>query len=360
MATWHDGIKVHRPTSLEGWLSAYKNQNALYSKQTDALRAKIAATGNAAKRASYNKQIEEINQKYYTNKSEIASTQNKVYVQNGQYDKLLSGTNRDAYYAVSALFKSYGLGSLTGKIYDYVKNGYSGDTISLLLQDSKEYKARFAGNEARKKAGLPVLTPAEYLATEASYKQIMQQAGLPSGFYDQPSDFNNWIGKNVSPSEIQSRVDLATQATTLANPDYRKALNQMGVSDKDLAAYFLDQKKALPFLQKSAATAAVGAAALGQGLTFDKDYAAKLATEGVTADQARQGYSNVAQELGTMESLGAIYGQKWDQRTSEQAVFEGNAEATAKRQKLISQERGNFSGAAGAARGGLSQAGGAK
>jgi len=356
-----------RPSSLEGWINTYQRYVTTGNRNIAKFKTSLAAeqkkrNPNSERVKYFQSQISNVTKEIGRYKDEIASTQNKIYVRNGQYDKLLSGSERDAYSAVSALFKSYGLDSLAPKIYDYVKNGYSGDTISVLLQDTKEYKARFSGNEARKKAGLPVLTPGEYLATEASYQQIMRQAGLPSGFYDQSSDFTQWIGKNVSPSEIQNRVDLASQATTLANPNYRKALNQMGIADNDLTAYFLDPNKAMPHLQKSAATAAVGAAALGQGLTFDKAYAEQLALEGVSADQARQGYSNVAQELDTMKALGSIYGQQWDQRTSEQGVFEGNAAALQKKQKLVSQERGAFSGAAGAASrgGGLSQVGGAK
>ena len=282
------------------------------------------------------------------------------YTSSGQYEKLLSGETRDAFLAVQSLFKTYGLESLAGKIYEYVKNGYSGDTISILLQDTSEYKTRFSGNEARTKAGLPVLSPAEYLATEASYRQIMSSAGLPSGFYDQPGDFAGWIGKNVSPSEIQSRVDLATQATVLANPDYRRALNQMGIDDKHLTAYFLDQNKALPALQKAAATAAVGAGALSQGLTFDKAYAEQLALQGISQEEAQSGYSQIATELNTMRSIGQIYGGGWSQRESEEALFEGSAEAIQKKARLLSQERGAFSGSAGGARGGLGQSGGQK
>jgi hypothetical protein len=37
----------------------------------------------------------------------------------------------------------------------------------------------------------------------------MQEAGLPAGFYDSPSDFGNWIANNVSPDEIQNRVSKA-------------------------------------------------------------------------------------------------------------------------------------------------------
>lgn len=330
---------IKRPNPKDaGAVARYNAQRSAYEAQIKALNATNAAIGKS-----------------------IPALQNKVYVDTGQYDKLLTGTNRDAYLAIKSLFDSYGLGSLADKIYGYVKNGESPDTISILLQDTSEYKTRFAGNEARKAAGLPVLSAAEYLSTESAYRQIMQQAGLPSGFYDQPSDFNNWIGTGVSPTEIQSRVDLATQATILSDPMYRQALNQMGIDNNHLTAYFLDQTKALPYLQKAAATAQAGAEALRQNLSFDQGYAEQLATMGVTADQARQGYQQIAGELGTMGALGTMYGESWDQRTSEGSVFGTDAEAAKKKGRLLSQERGAFQGSTGGARGlgGLTQAGGA-
>jgi hypothetical protein len=55
-------------------------------------------------------------------------------------------------------------------------------------------KRRFAGNQQRRKLGLPVLSPREYLETEAAYRQVMESAGLPRGFYDSPDDFSSWIG----------------------------------------------------------------------------------------------------------------------------------------------------------------------
>lgn len=271
----------------------------------------------------------------------------------GNLEDSLSGADRDAYVALTNLFDSYGLSSLAPKIYDYIKNGYSADTISILLQNTTEYKQRFAGNEARKAAGLPVLSPSEYLATEASYRQIMQQAGLPSGFYDQPSDFTTWIGKNVSPTEIQNRVDLATQATTLSNPSYRQALNQMGITDNQLTAYFLDPTRALPTLQKSAATAAIGAEALQQGLTFDVQYAGQLASSGVTQQQAQQGYAQISDTLGKYQTLAQIYGGQYDQRTAEQATFLGNAAAVQQQRNLVGREVANFGGATGTAQAGL-------
>lgn len=333
-------------------LDSLKGQIAkLEGKSDRASKAKLAALKARVKAATA--QLDATSKKY-------DSVHVKYYEATGQYDKLLKGTNRDAFLAIKTLFKSYGLETLASKIYDYVKNGYSGDTISILLQDTPEYKARFAGNEARLKAGLPVLSAGEYLATEASYRQIMESAGLPIGFYDQTSDFTNWIAKNTSPSEIQSRVDLATQATVLAPASYRKALEQMGISSTELTAYFLNPTKALPFLQKSAATAAIGAEALGQGLSFNQSYAEQLAGSGVSAAQAREGYSQIAQEMGSMQGLGTIYGDQWDQSDAEQSTFGTSAAAASKKSNLIAKERGAFSGSAGGARSGLGQRGGQK
>ena len=358
--------EVTAEQGLELQLSQLQDSMNRLSKQNDALTKQAAKLKGKTDRKSkallsrINAQYQANKARYTTYKERFASTQTKYYEATGQYDKLLTGTNRDAFLAIKTLFKSYGLDSLAGKIYDYVKNGYSSDTISILLQDTTEYKTRFAGNEARVKAGLPVLSAGEYLAVEASYRQIMESAGLPIGFYDQPGDFTGWIAKNVSPSEIQSRVDLATQATVLAPASYRQALQQMGISSSEMTAYFLDQTKALPYLQKAAATAAIGSEALQQGLTFDQSYAAQLAERGITASEAQQGYAQVAQELGTMGSLGAMYGEQWGQRESEEAVFKGTAEATAKRGRLLSRERGAFGGATGGARAGLGGRGGQK
>lgn len=334
-----------RQTSEQALLKQQQGQLASLKKKTD------KASQAAAKRLESS--IKHTQQVLNDITGKLNSTQNKYYEVTGQYDKLLTGANRDAFMALETLFKSYGLESLAGKIYDYVKNGYSSDTISILLQDTPEYKQRFKANDARLKAGLPVLSPADYINTENAYRQILRQSGLPTGFYDSNDDFTNWLSKDVSPTEVQSRADLATQATALANPAYKQALNQMGIDDGHLAAYFLDPDKSLPLLQKAAATAAIGGAALGQGLTFNQAYAEQLATIGVTAAQAQQGYQQVASELGTMRNLGAMYGQQFGQGEEEQSVFGTSAEAIQKKSQLVGKEQGAFSGATGGAAAGL-------
>lgn len=342
-------------------LKLLQEQQKLLQDTLNKLTAKAAGLKGKTDRVSKNRLVQANSQIKLTQSrlSEVgprlAQAQNNYYEATGQYDKLLTGTNRDAFMALETVFKNYGLESLAGQIYNFVKNGYSSDTISILLQDTPEYKQRFAANAARVKAGLPVLSPADYINTENAYRQTLRASGLPEGFYDSNDDFTEWIGKDVSPTEIQSRADLATQATALANPYLKQALNQIGIDDGHMAAYFLDADRSLPLLQKAAATAQIGAAALQQGLTFDKTYAEQLATSGVTAAQAQQGYSQVAQELGTMQNLGQMYGQTWTQAQSAGAAFGTDAGATAQKASLIGQERGAFSGSSGNARAGLGQ-----
>lgn len=340
---------------LKMYKARQKSEQQLLKSQQAQLNKLKGKTDKASKASAARLQasIKHTQQQLNEITGKVNTTQNKYYEVTGQYDKLLTGTNRDAFLALETLFKGYGLDSLAGKIYGYVKNGYSADTISILLQDTPEYKARFKGNEARLKAGLPVLSPADYINTENAYRQTLRASGLPTGFYDSNDDFTDWISKDVSPTEVQSRVDLATQATALANPYFKTALNQMGIDDGHMAAYFLDANKSLPLLQKAAATAAVGSAALSQGLAFNQAYAEQLATIGVTATQAQQGYQQVAQELGTMRNLGAIYGQRFGQVEEEQSVFGTSAEAINAKAALVGREQGAFSGATGGAQAGL-------
>lgn len=278
------------------------------------------------------------------------------------FEDYLSGDNRDAYLVLKNLFDSYGLSTLAPKIYNYITSGYSADTIGILLQQSDEYKKRFAANDARQKAGLPVLSPQEYLQTEQAYRQYFRQAGLPEGFYDQPDDFTQFLGKDVSPTEVQSRVELASQATALASPSYKQALNDIyGIGDSELTAYFLDPNRAIPLLQKQAAAAAIGAEAAKRGLTYDKNQLETYAASGINAQQAGQIYSTIAEQQQGFQQVGQSFGENVDQSTLEQAFFTpgsgtaGGEAASTKLNRLQSWQRARAAGQAGAAQQGLAR-----
>lgn len=261
----------------------------------------------------------------------------------------LSGTNRDAFVALETLFNSYGLGSLVQPIFNYIQQGYSQDTITLLLQQTPQYQQRFAGNAIRQKNGLAVLDPADYLAAEASYYQVVQSAGLPASFYDSPSDWVNWIGNDVSPTEVQDRVQMAQTATEQAPPDLVQALGQMGVPQSSLVAYFLDDSKALPLLQTQFNAAQIGAAALRNNLVMDPGRATQMANMGISVDQANTAYQQIGETLPTLEELGRVYNQNYTQQTAENNLLLGSGQAAFETSQLESQETAAFNGGVGAA-----------
>lgn len=256
----------------------------------------------------------------------------------------LTTEQRNAYEYLRQLFSTYGLESLAPKILEYVQQGYQSDTISLMLQDTDEYKTRFKANTDRTKSGLPVLSPAEYISLEASYRQILESQGLPKGFYDSQDDFTSWIAGNVSPSEIQERATLASQAVNNSDPNYLSSLREYGLGQGDLVAAMLDQKRALPLLEKTVREAQIGAEARRQGLGLDQSRAAYFESLGVDQSQAQTAYQIIGQNLGNLQQLGQIYNQEYGQADFENELLGKSGLASQKRALLQGKEEGAFNG----------------
>lgn len=254
----------------------------------------------------------------------------------------------NAFEIINDALKDWGLGSLSKKIRAYLERGFTEDRIMLEIQDTQEYKQRFAGNELRRKQGLAVLSPAEYLSVEASYRQVMESAGLPPGFYDKPDDFAKWIGKNVAPTEVKARVDAAVNFVHQAPKESLKFMNMKGYSTGDLYAYALDQKTT-----ERMVTERFRAAELGGRL---QEAGAGRASEGTLAKIASVAGENTTNRDAVMAAarqtergslLGSIYGEQYDVDVAARDVFLADAQAGNVRQRLASQERAAFSGQSG-------------
>jgi hypothetical protein len=268
------------------------------------------------------------------------------------YDRLiasLTGPQRDAAAAVMAVFRQFGLESLASKIVQYVRDGYAPDTVSLLLQDTPEYQQRFSANAARIKAGLPALSPAEYIATERAYMQVLSKWGVPAGFYDSASDLQKFLELDLSPVELDSRAQNAMEFINRADPQ-QKAFFEQYYTKGDMVAFALDPKRAEPLVGKAFRASEVGGAAAAQGLGISQLTAERLAGQGVTAAQARQGFGLVASDKPAASALSAIYAGTEDAVTEEDliaSIFESDAESTKKVKKLASRERATFGGSSG-------------
>ena len=268
----------------------------------------------------------------------------------------LTGADRDAVVAVTNLFKAYGLETLAPKIVEYVTQGYGSDVVTDLLKETPEYKQRFSANASRVAKGLSPLSPAEYLATERSYRQIMSTAGMPAGFYDQPSDFSSWLENDVSPTEIKSRVDTATELVSNADPATLNYFRQH-YSTGDLVAYALDQKRAVPLIEKQAAAARLGAAAAGVGTDLSTAQAEGYAQRGLNANQIGQGYGMVRDTLAETAKLNALYGGGPTQGDLVDEAFNNGSTGSNKTRVLASKERAAFSGSGGQSKNSLGKTG---
>ena len=251
------------------------------------------------------------------------------------------------------LFKNYGLESLAPRITEYAQEGFSPETITLKLQETPEYKQRFAGNEARRKAGLPVLSPAEYLSAESSYRDIMRNANLPKGFYDDPNDFSKFISVDVSPAELKSRVDAAALSLENADPFYTGSLQRLyGLSSGDMVAYALDPERALPLITRQVQAAQFGAEAARQGLQVTTPMAETYTGQlGVSQAQARQGFEDVASILPEAQKLSQITPGaapvSFEEVTSAVLGGEQSAEYKKRLKILAEAEQSRFAGQSG-------------
>jgi hypothetical protein len=262
---------------------------------------------------------------------------------------------------LSQVFNSYGLSALAPKIKEFVQQGFTPDTVTLKLQETPEYKQRFIGNENRRKAGLPVLTPGEYLSVESSYKKILKDAELPSGFYDQPDDFSKFIGGDIAPTELQERVNIANQSLQNADKFYTDSLRTYyGLNSGDMLAYALDPERALPVITRQQKAAQFGAEAARQGIQVAAPMAERFTGQlGVTQQEARQGFEQVAQILPEAQRLGAITpgAQPVGLEETTTAVFGGESSADYKQRirRLAEIEQSRFAGQAGVSRTSLAQ-----
>ena len=275
-------------------------------------------------------------------------------------------SRNNAIASLTATFNAMGLGGdIASAITDMIQKGYTTDTIMMIAQDptSKDpvalaFQKRFPANADRIKAGLPPLSPADYMLNEKAYRAAMQQAGLPKGFYDSQQDFTKFIANDVSPSELQSRINTAADAIANADPFYTSSLKAMyGLTTGDMIAHALDPQAALPLLQKQAEALKIGTAAARQGWGISATGAENLYTQGVTAAQAAQGFKTVAGMQTDQQRLAEIWGG--DTAAQGQnlvaATFGTAGAAYADQQiKALQQKEINaFSGASGVAKGSL-------
>lgn len=228
-----------------------------------------------------------------------------------------------------AIIQQYGSGILQ-----------NGDVFISYLRDNPVYKQRFSGNEARRAKGLPELSPASYVAIEQEYKNVLRANGMPVGFYDTQQDMANFIGRDLNPNEINTRIQQGYRRVMTAEPGVVNELkNLYGLNDGEIAAFFLDEQRTMDAVTQKASAAFIGYQARQQAqLQLTAQEAEALAQAGVEG-QAAQGFEAIQNlqelfrgapgedQITREEQIGGVFGTN---AAAAQRIRKRQAERTAR------------------------------
>ena len=254
------------------------------------------------------------------------------------------------YDEIYAQLQDYGLESLAPKLTELITL-YGVDmvqTIKSELRKTNEYMQRFAGNEARRAAGRPVLTEAEYLYNERAYTETLKSYQM--GDLATISNFADFIGKDVSPVELSQRFSMAVEKVQKADPALKRQLNKMypGISDTDLARSLLLGSEGSQFLKTRLGQAEILAEASTADITLQTS-AAELEAQGVTREQAAKGLQKVATQKSGLQQASRMFGDEVSPDTIQKELEAENllGQVSTRNKRLSSQARAQFGGQSG-------------
>jgi len=246
---------------------------------------------------------------------------------------------------LTSVLARYGLESLTDWATEAVVQGWSEAEVALQLRDRPEFQQRFPAIFEREKAGLSPISADEYIQYEGFARATARQFGVDIT----QDEINQSIAGDVSVKEIEDRIGIAAQVvyqTPQAVRDEIVRLWGVGTSTGDMIRYWMDPKQQLPVLQKRFFAAQISAEAqLSRFGTLTADQATRLVEGGVTAENSRAVFGDVAQaeelfeaaddteaDLGMEGKIGAVLGDTAVTSTLERraarrkASFEGGGE----------------------------------
>ena len=249
-----------------------------------------------------------------------------------------------AFDTIKSSLDEYGLGSLAGWAWGRFQEGASMDTIMLEIYQRPEFKATYPEYDQLAQKGR-AYSVGELQAYRKAVVGIFRSYGIPETFYDTPAELAQFAANEVSVAEISKRVAAASRAVYSSPPEVRAELERMyNVSPGDMVAFWLDPQKAEPVISQKFLSAEIGAQAIrtGYGMLTQQE-AEQLATSGVTAEQAQQGFGELAkaqplfqpvtageQEITAQTQFGAAFGndvvaqrQIEQRRQQRQAEFQG-------------------------------------
>lgn len=262
----------------------------------------------------------------------------------------------NAFTILQRVLQDWGLESLSGVVRDMLTAGDSQDVIPLKLRETEQYKKRFAGNEARRKAGLPALSEAEYLATETQLKSVVRRY-VGSGTYDTMDNLTKWLGADVSPQEMNDRFqrwqqDYASKKNMpFQRPDgswttVGEAWAEAGLTPVDALKTLMDPSVTEGSLKRAGTVYALGAEAAKayrDTSALNVQRLGQLADAGVTdTDDTRRAFQDIGSRAQYEDFLARSQGEQFDREDQEDAELLGDQNKAQQRRKILGRAQGEF------------------
>jgi len=144
--------------------------------------------------------------------------------------KYKTTVDEDAYEILRLTFKEYGLDDdeLLKEIQGYMERGLGSERAALELKKTTAYTTRFSGNEARRAAGLNVLSESAYLELEDAYSETLRAYGLQGYFGTDrkkaQAKMGELIGNDIAAPEFKQRIDTVVTRVNNADPNIKATL----------------------------------------------------------------------------------------------------------------------------------------
>ena len=249
---------------------------------------------------------------------------------------------------IAAIFAGKGTDRF-GKVFDEIPTTSEGFYLQLI--NTKSYYDRFGSvNEARLKQGYKALDEKTIVGMEDEYQKVLTSYNMPTGFYDQTTDFQSFLKNNLTNVDVANVIQAYRDfVQTGTDSDIRKQLkDNYGIGDEALTAYMIDPTKGQAILEQIAGKNLNTAAALLEGLTAEQANMAQTYGAGSLGyGTQRQKYSQVQRELQTTGNLASIYGENFGAKEAIAAEFGGDVQAQAQAARIKATGAAAFGGTSG-------------
>lgn len=241
-----------------------------------------------------------------------------------------------------------------GYLDDNVDIGLIPDVLAGSATAPQSYKNYIINFDKIKGNTTGITTIAELNQARRSYKQLLSYYGMNDIANNATAD--QFLIGNISPQEAADRMQTAFNAVKFADTALKEQLKTFypSLTDVDIAKTILGVGKTVGQLEQELRVAGIQAEAATAGLQTTLGVE-ELAKQGVTREQARTGFQNVADSLAGAQAAAQRAGQDASTIQTELEKEQLLGLRSKRRAQLAAREQGMMAGQSGAGQTALSK-----